>query len=61
MRTPCSATVGISGASGNRTIDDTASARTLPARTIGSAPTTSANITGTWPEMMSVSAGAVPL
>ena len=38
-----------------------ASARSFPARTCGNADTPASNIRLTWPPMMSVSAGALPL
>ena len=58
--TPDSATVGMSGAPVLRLMRDTASARSLPLRTCGSAPTVVSNISDTWPAIRSVSAGGPP-
>ncbi len=57
---PASAMVGISGATGRRVADDTASARTLPSRSSGSTGVGSPNIIGMCPATRLVSAGLSP-
>ena len=57
---PTSAIVGISGASALRLVLVTATARTLPARTIGNSAMIASIISGTWPPATSLAAGAVP-
>ena len=52
--------VGMSGASALRLLPVTATARTLPPRTIGSSERIASIIIGTWPPATSLAAGAVP-
>ncbi|CFP65981.1 Uncharacterised protein [Bordetella pertussis] len=57
---PCSATVGRSGKADERCAAVTAIGRTLPLLMKGSAAGTSTNISCTWPDTRSVSAGTLP-
>ncbi len=52
--------VGISGASEDRLLPVTATARTLPARTAGSSDRIASIIIGMWPPTTSFGDGAVP-
>ncbi|MNY59068.1 hypothetical protein D3C86_1954750 [compost metagenome] len=57
---PCSATDLMPGSSSLALLELPAMARSLPAWMWGRAATTSANITGIWPPIRSVTAGALP-